>query len=629
MRSRLRKTINSKSTPFKTVDKQVERGKPESFGYTDNRSNVKSEVAYQLMMNDAIKKKEIGKGVIQRISYDSLGVLDKHDLRNYQGRNGWDEESIKALVSWSISLKQIRSVLGNMSAEEWLDLKRVHANGSELNTKVKGPLEELNPDKKRKGKERSKEELYKILNFWAKMANPTSANIDLKTLIHYQQTYEKLLLKLATLDHFNIMDNHRTMGVELEFAHYGGQNLGAHGILAISKNSVLSSVPGEWVLETDDSQKLEIGAPPMLIQDAQGGKLNVPVIKAIRAIVKAALQKARDQFKHDDKVEDFVTAMPGKGLGLTWTKTNKLTTTNLKFRGAYERSAKGIEMGLNRYQEQQDTLGLDYTVEDRDRYGVGAKKQSLDLIKAKKHMYEQINITLTPQEIAKNLERQKTHEGTPSRDRAWIYTLNDTIKAYLARFLQGSALSATRTIMAKGLAGIVVLSDAMNKSGFFSTIKEIMGIWIKDNTPNQVANSVPQAFTYRDMVLAFTNTVKPRKRKGKRKQANADFHATAIGGLIVSAAAMDPPDITLNATTIKKEVQSTLANINANVQHKTLIKNKDRSTYDQSESFTGVHAGLGVRKDTYINVKSGNKRKLHLAEVRSDWTIDRFMSDNE
>lgn len=614
MRSHIKKQKSDNEPILQMVHTSNDKGgNPESLGLKDNRSGAKSEVAYQLMMNHSPKERQVGpSSVIQRVSYESLGVMNKYELRNYEGRNGWDEESIRALVEWSISLKQIRSVLGNMSAEEWKDLKEVHANGSELNTKVKKPTEELNPDTKRKGQNRSNDELRRIMKFWGKMANPTSPSITLSTLISYQKTYEKLLLRFEQKDHTNIMDTHRTMGIELEFAHYAGENLGAHGILAKSSSSISSSVPGEWVLETDDSQKLEIGTPPFLIQDLGQGKLNVPVIRAIREIVKKSLQQARDQFSDDDKVEDFVKAMPAKGLGNNWKKTNKLNSA-LKFRGAKERGWFS--------DHQKDFLGLDYKQ--------GAENPS------RKRMYEQINLTLTPSEIAENMEKQKEHEsvGVGERSYDWVYRLNDDIKTYLSRFLSGSPFSNTRTIMAKGLAGVAALPSivAATGTGIFSSIKEIFGIWVKDNTPNQVVNSIPNQPKYIDVMLAFTSNVVPRKkRKKKRKPAQAAIHTEAIGTMVANATEDNEPEyLEINKSKMKKEVGAMLNNIHGVLVNKTPITNQPRSTYDQSESFEDEHAGLGSRKDTYLNIRSGDNRKLHLAEVRSDWTIDRFMNDNE
>lgn len=61
-----------------------------------------------------------------------------------------------------------------------------------------------------------------------------------------------------------------------------------------------------------------------------------------------------------------------------------------------------------------------------------------------------------------------------------------------------------------------------------------------------------------------------------------------------------------------------------------ILKNRIVPDFDYkskflNESFKGGHAGYGVRKETFVPIKSGKNTKLHLAEIRGDATVSNFL----
>ena len=248
-------------------------------------------------------------------------------------------------------------------------------------------------------------------------------------------------------------------------------------------------------------------------------------------------------------------------------------------------------------------------------------------------MYEQINISMTAEEIAQDIKKQKEHEkDLPPRQYDWLSTLAGEIYTYLDSQMNAPALAAAKTLMSKGLAGIGALPDLINHNpnGVASYVKEIYGIWVKDNTPNQVVSAAMGTKNGLDQLSGFTNDVKKRK-----KPQRATRNAKAISDLIIERVrksrelwegdegAIVSPD---EKAAIRKEVKATLINIHNLIHADTWLGNQP-TTFGH-EKFDDGNSGLGVRKDTFVTIPSGKQRKLHLAEIRSDWTIDKFTKDH-
>lgn len=566
-------------------------------------------VSGAIALEDNRSNSSFSGSALQLMSKSDLVVYQESFVRQHSGSKGWDLEKLDDLIEWASSYKQIQNILGKMSYEEWSDIRHVHVDGSELANKVVKPDILFDPDLDPKGQKPDVERLRKYADYWAKMANPVSPNQSLKSLIDNQRKYETVIAAVNQKDGTSALDTHRTLGIELEFAQYGGASLGSHVDLAVSNDSVLKTVPGIWVLETDSNKKLEVGVPPMYVIDADSGKLNIKVVSAVRAIVKKALETARDKFKDGSLVKDFLSEMPNQGLGKNWSKKAALSD-GLRFEGR-----KKHDPVWGHLIEQSDKLGLH-----------DSKEQN-------KYMYEQINVAMTGDEIAQDISSQTEHEKTlPKRSYDWLGTLAGEILAYLDSKMKDKGLASAKILMSKGLAGIGALPDIIdsNGTGVASYVKEIFGIWVKDNTPNQVVSAAMSSKNGIEQLAAFTND---GKKKGKPKRATQN--ANAISDMILRGYAKsrqgqfddDPPEVEEGEQkAIKREVKATLLSINNLIPASHWLATPQ--TKFGSEKFDGQNSGLGVRKDTFVSIPSGDKRKLHLAEIRSDWTIDKFTQDH-
>lgn len=206
----------------------------------------------------------------------------------------------------------------------------------------------------------------------------------------------------------------------------------------------------------------------------------------------------------------------------------------------------------------------------------------------------------------------------------WLSNLANQINIYLDSKMDNKHLSSAKILLSKGLAGIGALPDISVdvSDGVASSVKEIFGIWIKDNTPNLVVSAALDDRSACEQLSGFTNDVKKRK-----KPRRATRHAADISEMIIDALRKSRNRVVSEKEklAIRNEVKATLLRIHALIPVDRWIRNE--SVHYGKETFDGIHAGLGVRKDTFVNIPSGEKRKLHLAEIRSDWTIDKFTQD--
>lgn len=546
---------------------------------------------------------------MQLMQNEDLLPYQRVFINQYSMVGGWSAERLNELIVWASEYKQITNILGKMSYDEWNSIREAYADSSRLGNKIHMPDKQLDPELSPQGKKPAVEQLRTFNSYWAKKANPVHPDQSLLSLITHQRKYETILSALSKEDGTAILDSHRTMGIELEFAQYGGPDLGAHTELAVSNDSILKEVPGQWVLETDNNRKLEIGVPPVYVIDKETGGINIDVISSIRGIVKTALETARDKYKDKGAVNDFITEMPNQGLGKNWSKKAAMPQT-LEFKGRTtysEYSGKETEV--------KPDLGLHS----------GHKEN--------KYMYEQINLSMTADEIAENIEKQKKHEeGLPARPYDWLGHLANQINVYLDSKMSGENLSSANILLSKGLAGIGALLDIRShgSDGVASSVKEIFGIWIKDNTPNLVVSAVMGNRNAYEQLSGFTNDT---KKRGKPQRATR--HARDISEMIIEAVRKsrnwydedDGKVLPAEKSAIRNEVKATLVKIYDLIPADEWITNP--SIHYGAEPFDGIHAGLGVRKDTFVNIPSGESRKLHLAEVRSDWTIDKFTADHK
>lgn len=574
--------------------------------FEDNRSSAIA----QGKLVDAIQRQTDGQASmpLQRMKETDLLPYQRAFIHQYRAVREWNAERLNELIEWVSGYKQITNILGKMSYDEWNSIREAYTAGSQLGNKILMPDEQLNPERSSQGVLPAIEQLRTYNSYWAKKANPVHPDQSLISLITNQRKYETILSALSKKDGTSILDNHRTMGIELEFAQYDGRDLGAHTELAVSNDSVLQGVPGQWVLETDDNRKLEIGVPPVYVMDTETGGININVISAIRGIVKTALETARDKYKNGGAINEFITEMPNQGLGKNWSKKTAMPPT-LVFKGrttysAYSGKETDVDPGLGLHSGHKEN----------------------------KYMYEQINLSMTAEEIARNIEKQKVHEkDLRPRSYDWLGSLANQINTYLDNKMNDKNLSSAKILMSKGLAGIGALLDISTDAsdGVASSVKEIFGIWVKDNTPNLVVSAAMKSKNACDQLSGFTNDI---KKKGKPQRATR--HARDISAMIIEALrksrnGYDDDGVVLKdeQSAIKNEVKATLTRIHNLIPADKWITNP--SVHYGEEAFDGEDAGLGVRKDTFVNIPSGKKRKLHLAEIRSDWTIDKFTADHK
>lgn len=76
---------------------------------------------------------------------------------------------------------------------------------------------------------------------------------------------------------------------------------------------------------------------------------------------------------------------------------------------------------------------------------------------------------------------------------------------------------------------------------------------------------------------------------------------------------------------VKKEIEELFTKILPRLESGTYLVNRSDLKFGE-EIFGNDQAGDGVRKETFVNVRS-SKRKLHLAEIRSGWTIRRYLEE--
>ena len=198
-----------------------------------------------------------------------------------------------------------------------------------------------------------------------------------------QEKYQKLLFeKMGT---GQIMDTHRSVGFEYEFATYEVLNkaikIDSHNELGHSKPiSPLFNIP--FKLETDSDDELEVVTPPLLIANDEN-TINKGAAKILYSYYKESAKNLRD--KNEGKVVSTLK-MADEGFGHDW-----------------EFSGKARSLIISA---------------DRQKHRDGEDK-----------IYSQMNISLTPEETADFMDRQSMDSGV--NDKANILERTDIFsKAY-------------------------------------------------------------------------------------------------------------------------------------------------------------------------------------------------------
>lgn len=574
--------------------------------------------------------------VVQRYE---LKQIEKHELGNILDlpkvkELGWDKASMDELVAWAKNYRQITSTIQNVKREAWEKLKPL-GNGEALNNQV------LNtPTKGKDQKTTHALNNANVIQVLPKVVMPL-ANLlakkhgetiwpEIKTklpviqkaygigagaageIIAAQKSLQEWLLSKLSVG--EVMSVQRSVGFEFEFARYeADDDLESHEILGKSQAlSPLFKLP--FVLETDSGKELEIGMPPMLIGLVNGGPDKVATGK-LWAVLRAMMGTIRDA--HIDKLVNTLP-LAANGMGTGWSM-----------------SAGAAAMKV---------------VEGRPGKAARAKDQ----------VYSQMNISLTPAEIAK-FTAGKGKKGYKSYDHEFFGEAYDELMKVFAN-VAGVQSKVAAINISKGLSHLLAIpsinmfADRLHEYADYdvsSTVKETFGIWIKDSIPNIADNSLTDGDDRREIRLLLTNkkadietlmkvilvkTMKyinldlpyddfPKKPEhvsddAYREQKIAEYETAfnteltlTLNTLIERLKAKDPVYTENKGGTFGKEHFPTRdTKIKVKRKKKKVIKAK----------------GEGVRKETYVNIPQGEgeQEHMHLAEIRNEGYMDAFLGED-
>ena len=418
-----------------------------------------------------------------------------------------------------------------------------------------------------------------------------------------QKAYQAWLQTETEYSDAQIMDLHRSVGFEYEFATYAtakGESPGLDEHIKLGESEQISSVFGlPFVLETDEGDELEAITPPFLIADGEDA-INKDAANRIYQTYRNSLKALRDGSPPGTLLTDL--DFTDAGLGDGWVFTAAMTPL----------------------------------------YTGGRAKHSA----SPDHIYSQMNISLTAEEIA---EFTAIRSGVSSNSYRDVKDANAAILAdfqavAIADLFLGLGLAAVGTKVkvdnataniCKGLAGLVTIPSILahnegigQTTAVFSSVKEYCGVWLKDSIPNIVDNTLDDASSRTAML-----TVIDRAKTGAKARLEniVDIQlATIKEG--VKATYIWPfykdskADTKLAGykTIFQNEYDTTIAAVKTRLSVPTPQIINTPATPDYGEESFG-DAGLGVRKDTFVNIQSGASRNLHLAEFRNDYVNDMFL----
>ncbi len=422
-----------------------------------------------------------------------------------------------------------------------------------------------------------------------------------KEITDAQRTYQNWLS--GKIGSEKIMDTHRSVGFEYEFATYSipkeGLEIDSHKEIGHSRQlSSLFSTP--FKLETDSDNEIEIVTPPLIIADIDG-EINKEAADNIYTFYKdSAIDLRDDNLGKKIKTINLVD----KGFGNVW-----------KFDKAAGDLA--ISAGREKHADSDDQI------------------------------YSQMNISLTPGEISDFMDAQsldwaddrdaETLEGTDLFSNAYFRILN-----LLEEGSPGAdEVRTLNVLISRALSNIlalpsIILNQEYRDKGLLdskhSAVKETFGIWVKDTIQSilcyfeaedgQTNKIVKEAVgsnvdgileILEQELLTDQNIAFPRaditEEGGDKLQAeinkrNSDF-----------------------ADQVKTEARASITKIIRALEGDDPLFDYDTKFLD--ESFQDDDAGYGVRKDTYVEIPSGEDRSLHLAEIRGDETVEKFLQTEQ
>lgn len=397
-----------------------------------------------------------------------------------------------------------------------------------------------------------------------------------------------------------ILSVHRSFGFEYEFATW--ELAPPNTVDVPSHTEVGKSAPfsplfnTSFILETDAQKELELVAPPLLAGGANG-IINKAFISQVHTLFINALVAFRGTHA---TANTHVNALPFNdhiGTGWNWTASAgliRVATARNKWAGKTNQIGYQLNIALTPHeiteQFQKDSPGADNNQEA---------------------VYNKILKRFHDSEVYKGLESPKTEI--------------DTALLLLAKGISNAIAIPTLSLVAK-------TRKPWFTGDLHSHVKDLHGIWVKDNVPNitlaavkgnhQAQNDLRSIIlsekdkVARDILTSIPQYTPPKEVKGENtgitamREAHTKLDTAVKGG----------------TTSLKKaaetEAIACLTKIAERLENHDETPAVNAKTDFLAEKFG---TGDGVRKDTYANIPVSGNKTLHLAELRTNATTDAFL----
>lgn len=400
---------------------------------------------------------------------------------------------------------------------------------------------------------------------------------DIDEIISSQREYQNWLFLELHENRAMIMEFHRSIGFEFEFATYdSSKDFPSHTIIAKSEpfSNLFNS---SFLLETDTHNELEIGIPPFLILN-KDGRIRKRTIRRLWMLFKKRMQLFNLEY-HEQNMQSLTNAFQKNGLGDEW---------SLKLANQDIHIVKRVK-----HREKKDQV------------------------------YSQLNISLTAEEIAFYIINFGIKEYNSERYE-YFKTLYTQLNAVINPHLKTSSQRCFSIHLCKGLSHLLAIpsllllkklpENSQNERAVYSSVKEVFGIWVKDSLINVLDNCLINENERKEIKQLILKQKKEMDAVMKEFVEKAFFiikHISMANEVYMKIA------FTEYETTLKKIIQR--------LDQLRPVQKKVRCTeLYKSESFPSN--GDGVRKETFVNIYSSETNCFHLAELRSDQQIQMFLS---
>jgi hypothetical protein len=373
-----------------------------------------------------------------------------------------------------------------------------------------------------------------------------------------------------------MLEEHTTMGIELEFAKHS-MGIGAHDIIATNNKPILPLIGGEWVLEGDDGNKLEIGVPPMLVP--MGLKRNQCIVHMYDIFNKEVKQMLVSLDDHTT-MQELVNCFYQIGSLGSWTfkdnnyKKGKMSTNN------------------------NDVMGIDDTTLTKEE---NAKSFNT---------YGQINIAMNIKDAAKTAGKGRKNWNENNTAGGKLDVLK-SINGIDITFGNKYRNTIFRQLWSRSVGSLISAIHLSSSSWTGSLVKETDATWIKATVPSKIDLASDADKLNKRTLSKFIND-------GAKKQ-------TWIKSLNESTTAAEIRTM-LDPTEREADIPSLVSNL-INATTNKLKSGKDVDLPDDRANRTlKSELGEGVRGDTLLknNVGTDTDPRV-LTEIRSDEAIDKLL----